>query len=107
MNKNSTGLIKSDLITNLDTAGGSFGIGRLFFYRPGRKSVKFIELAENRVSATLKSFQLLSNLPNKKNYHYPEEQAKQIIDSIEVEVESLKLKFANSNQSRSTELRHK
>lgn len=97
-------LINSDSPKISDTTAGSYGIGNLSsFFKPSKKSLKFKELAENRMSDALKGFQLISNLSNKNNYFYTAEQAEQIINAIEVEVENLKLKFASSNQKRSNE----
>lgn len=72
-----------------------------------KKSEKFKELAEKRVTETLKKLQLIGNLANKNNYDYTDEQAKQIIETLESEIKSLKNKFAEENKQRSTEFKFK
>lgn len=73
----------------------------------GKKAEKFKELAEKRVTETLKKLQLIGNLANKNNYDYTDEQVKQIIDTLESEIKSLKNKFAEENKQRSTEFKFK
>lgn len=71
------------------------------------KAGKFKELAERRVSDTLKKLQLIGNLANKNNYEYTDEQVKQIIDTLELEIKSLKNKFTEESKQRSTEFKFK
>lgn len=72
-----------------------------------KKSEKFKELAEKRVSDTLKKLQLIGNLANKNNYEYTDEQVKQIIDTLDSEIKSLKSKFMEESKQRSTEFKFK
>ncbi|EJS64563.1 hypothetical protein COF07_19195 [Bacillus wiedmannii] len=72
-----------------------------------KKSEKFKELAEKRVSDTLKKLQLIGNLANKNNYEYTDEQVKQIIDTLDSEIKSLKNKFIEESKQRSTEFKFK
>ncbi|OOR05656.1 hypothetical protein E1A90_16590 [Bacillus mycoides] len=72
-----------------------------------KKSEKFKELAEKRVSDTLKKLQLIGNLANKNNYEYTDEQVKQIIDILDSEIKSLKNKFIEESKQRSTEFKFK
>ncbi|MDD8000013.1 hypothetical protein [Bacillus cereus] len=72
-----------------------------------KKSEKFKELAEKRVSDTLKKLQLIGNLANKNNYEYTDEQVKQIIDTLDSEIKSLKSKFIEESKQRSTEFKFK
>jgi len=73
----------------------------------GKKSEKFKELAEKRVSDTLKKLQLIGNLANKNNYEYTDEQVKQIIETLDSEIKSLKNKFIEESKQRSTEFKFK
>lgn len=57
------------------------------------KHEKFIRLAEQRVTAAIKKIQIVGNLSNKSVYEYSEEQVVQIIESLQAEIEQLKLKF--------------
>ncbi|MBJ8107144.1 MULTISPECIES: hypothetical protein [Bacillus cereus group] len=72
-----------------------------------KKADKFKELAEKRVSDTLKKLQLIGNLANKNNYEYTDEQVKQIIDTLDSEIKSLKSKFIEESKQRSTEFKFK
>ncbi|WP_458354475.1 hypothetical protein [Peribacillus frigoritolerans] len=72
-----------------------------------KKTAKFEELAEKRVSETLKKLQLIGNLANKNNYDYTEAHVKQIIDTLETEIKVLKNKFTEESKSRKTEFKFK
>lgn len=72
-----------------------------------KKTEKFEELAEKRVSETLKKLQLIGNLANKNNYDYTETHVKQIIDTLETEIKVLKNKFTEESKSRKTEFKFK
>lgn len=68
---------------------------------------KFEELAEKRVSETLKKLQLIGNLANKNNYDYTELHVKQIIDTLESEIKILKNKFTEESKPRKAEFKFK
>lgn len=72
-----------------------------------RKMEKFEELAEKRVSDTLKKLQLISNLANRNNYDYTERHVKQIIDELEDGIKVLKNKFIEEIKDRKTEFKFK
>lgn len=72
-----------------------------------KKAEKFKELAEKRVTETVKKINLIANLSNKNNYEYTDEQAKQIIDRLEEEIKILKTKFSEESKHRSTEFKFK
>ncbi|MDY7433496.1 hypothetical protein UJ203_17585 [Bacillus sp. V26] len=63
------------------------------------KRVRFERLAEKRMSDVIKKLRLVGNLSNKNNYEYSEEQAKQIIDTLDQEIKMLKNRF-KEEQSR-------
>ncbi|UZJ78601.1 hypothetical protein [Fictibacillus sp. KU28468] len=72
-----------------------------------KKMKKFEELAQKRVSDTLKKLQLIGNLANKNNYDYTDKHVKQIIEALENEVRILKNKFSEVSKERSTEFKFK
>lgn len=57
------------------------------------KAAKFVELANKRVNKALKDIALVSNLANRQNYEYTEEQAKKIVKALQQEVDLLKQSF--------------
>ena len=58
-----------------------------------KKSNKFKEIASIRVSNAIKNIRLTSNLANKRNYIYTEEQYKKIVRALQDEVSDLKKRF--------------
>ena len=63
------------------------------------KTSKFIELANKRVNRTLKNLRLISNLSNKNNYEYSDEQAKKILRTLQKEIDLVKANFNNTDQT--------
>ena len=63
------------------------------------KRAKFLELATKRVNRTLKDLTLISNLANRRNYQYTEDEAKKIIKVLQSELDSVKLNFNAGIQS--------
>lgn len=63
------------------------------------KAAKFVELANRRVNRVIRDLQLVSNLANRQNYEYTEEQAKKIIKVLQYEVELVKQSFTLSGDS--------
>jgi hypothetical protein len=59
-----------------------------------QKREKFVELAEKRVTRTIKDMRLIGNLSNKNNYSYTETDVQKIISALDAEVKSLKSKFS-------------
>ncbi|MBK5500160.1 hypothetical protein [Peribacillus sp. TH14] len=70
-----------------------------------KKMEKFEDLAEKRVSETLKKLQLIGNLSNKNNYDYTDAHVKQIIDTLESEIKVLKNKFIEESKERKSEFK--
>lgn len=58
---------------------------------------KFIELAEKRVTKSIKDLRLVANLANKTNYSYTDDDAKKIISALENELKNLRRKFENTS----------
>jgi hypothetical protein len=54
---------------------------------------KFVELANKRVSKTLKSIQLIGNLSNRSNYDYTEEDVTKIFRAIHQELAACRKSF--------------
>lgn len=61
---------------------------------------KFLELANARVSRTIKDLRLIGNLFNRKNYEYTNDEAKKIIKALEAELDTLKSKFKNQSNDK-------
>ena len=58
---------------------------------------KFIELAEKRVTRTIKDLRLIGNLANRNNYEYTERDVRQITSTLESEIKKLKALFSNDD----------
>ena len=58
------------------------------------KRVKFVVIAEKRVTRAIKDLRLIGNLSNKNNYSYTENDVQKMISALEQEVKNLKNKFA-------------
>jgi hypothetical protein len=60
--------------------------------KPNRRE-RFVDLAEKRVTSTLKDIKLISNLSNKSNYEYSAEDVKKIFGALEKALKDAKSKF--------------
>jgi ABC-type Fe3+-hydroxamate transport system substrate-binding protein len=58
-----------------------------------KSRIKFVELAEKRVSRAIKDIRLVGNLSNRSNYSYTQDDARKIIKALRDEVEVLKARF--------------
>ncbi len=54
---------------------------------------KFIELANKRVSKALHDIQLISNLSNRSNYHYTDEDVVKMFKALSAELRSCRKRF--------------
>lgn len=63
------------------------------------KTAKFVELANKRVNKALKDIRLISNLANRQNYEYTEDQARKIVKALQQEVHILKQNFMTTAES--------
>lgn len=54
---------------------------------------RFVELAEKRVSRTLKDIKLIGNLSNRTNYSYTEQDVKKIMLALNKAVAEVKVRF--------------
>jgi len=66
------------------------------------KRERFVALAEARTEKALKSIRLLSNLANRANYEYSDDDVNQIVRAIEAEVRNLKSAFSSQGSSSKT-----
>jgi hypothetical protein len=58
------------------------------------KRGKFIELATNRVTRTIKDIRLIGNLSNRSAYEYTDDDIKKITRTLQRELDLMKLRFA-------------
>lgn len=54
---------------------------------------KFVELANKRVTKTIKDIRLIGNLSNRRAYKYEDADAKKIIRALQHELDILKTRF--------------
>jgi hypothetical protein len=54
---------------------------------------KFVELAEKRVSKTLKDIKLIGNLSNKSNYSYTDKDVRKIYGALKKALDDMKVRF--------------
>lgn len=62
------------------------------------KRNKFVKLANKRVVSTLDKMRLIGNLSDRRHYEYSDKDAKQIIDALTKELNSIKAKFQNKKR---------
>jgi hypothetical protein len=60
---------------------------------------RFKYLIEKRVPKALKAIDSVSNLSDRKNYSYTQEQADQIVNALESALSDLKTKFSNKPET--------
>ncbi len=57
------------------------------------KRIRFVELAQARVTKATQILRLIGNLSNPNNYQYSDEDAQKIIAALDAEMKLLKAKF--------------
>jgi hypothetical protein len=62
------------------------------------KREKFIRIAENRTNKAIQMIRSLSNLSNKSNYDFLDEDVRKIFNAIEKELKIAKLKFTEKEE---------
>lgn len=72
-----------------------------------KKREKFEELAEKRVTETLKKIRLIGNLSNRNNYDYTDEHVKQILSKLEEELKILRSKFSENQREKDSTFKFK
>jgi hypothetical protein len=65
-----------------------------------KKREKFEELAEKRVTETIKKIRLIGNLSNRNNYDYTDQHVKQILSTLEEELKILRAKFSEVDRDK-------
>lgn len=60
------------------------------------KRSKFIELANNRVNRAIRDLRLIGNLSNRAAYEYKDEDVRQIVRTLQQELETLRARFGRS-----------
>lgn len=68
------------------------------------KRKKFKELAEKRVSNTMKNIQLIGNLSNTRVYEYDDENIKKIFKTLREELSLAESKFKSKNKNNTFKL---
>ncbi|MCP4097099.1 MAG: hypothetical protein GY748_12750 [Planctomycetaceae bacterium] len=64
------------------------------------KKQKFIDLAESRVTRTIKDIRLIGNLSNKSAYSYSEDDVKKIFRTLQKEIDVAKTLFEGKSDDR-------
>ena len=67
------------------------------------KRAKFVELANKRVTKTIKDLRLDGNLSNRAAYEFTDEDAKKIFRTLQKEVESIRTRFLDGGGSGNTD----
>lgn len=63
------------------------------------KRDKFVELAEARVTRTIKDIRLIGNLSNRAAYEFTDDDVRQIFRAIQKELDAAKLRFTERGAS--------
>ncbi|MDO9296802.1 hypothetical protein [Bradyrhizobium sp.] len=69
------------------------------------KRLKFIQLAEARVSRAMNDIRLIGNLSNRGAYTYADDDVRKIFKALQKELDAAKSKFGGEAGSRETEFR--
>ena len=69
------------------------------------KRAKFLELANKRVNRAIKDLGLISNLANRKNYDYTDDEAKKVIRALQSAVDQVKHNFTTGIESSKNEFK--
>ena len=67
---------------------------------PSKSREKFVELAEKRVTKTLKDIRLIGNLSNKSNYAYTDSDVKKIHGTLKRALDDMKLRFESKGSEK-------
>lgn len=69
------------------------------------KRKKFVQLAEARVTKTIRDMRLIGNLSNRSAYEYSEDDTRKIFKALQRELDAAKAKFGGEGGSKETEFR--
>ena len=70
-----------------------------------RARQKFVELAQKRVTRTIKDIRLVGNLSNRSNYKYTDEDARKIYRALKEALDEMKARFERKGDERAVEFR--
>ena len=84
------------IIIIVNTSNNRFGLNKMA-READRK--KFIELAEKRVTRTIKDIKLIGNLSNKSNYSYTKSDTDKIYRALKKAIDEMKIRFESSGAS--------
>ena len=71
------------------------------------RRANFVRLAEARVNKAIKSIQVVSNLSNRANYDYTDEDVRLITAALQKELNNLKSRFKHDGSGATSEFRLK
>jgi hypothetical protein len=63
------------------------------------KNERFIRVAESRTNKAIQMIRNISNLSNRSNYYFTDENVKKIFSALEKEIKIAKLKFTEEEKS--------
>ncbi len=66
---------------------------------------KFVELAEKRVTRTIKDIKLIGNLSNKSNYSYTKKDVDKIYKALKKSLDEMKARFDSKGGEAGTEFK--
>jgi hypothetical protein len=69
------------------------------------KRARFVDLANNRVSRTIKDLRLIGNLSNRSAYEYSEEDVRKIVRVLQRELEAMRSRFTSPSSAPESEFR--
>jgi hypothetical protein len=63
---------------------------------------KFVELAEKRVTRTIRDIRLVGNLSNRSNYKYTDDDARKIYKALKEALDEMKARFERKGDERAS-----
>jgi len=63
---------------------------------------KFVELAEKRVTRTIRDIRLVGNLSNRSNYKYTDDDARRIYKALKDALDEMKARFERKGDERAS-----
>lgn len=69
------------------------------------KRLKFVELAEKRVTRAIKDIRLIGNLSNRSAYEFVDDDVRKIVRALQRELETLKVRFGDGGSASDIEFR--
>jgi hypothetical protein len=69
------------------------------------KRAKFVEIAEARVSRTIKDLRLIANLANRNSYTYTDDDVRKIFRALQREIDTAKSRFHGDAAGKATDFK--